>query len=435
MTLDLPTNRGEILNRIRADVQNELPDLNPFIRNSFLSAILVGLSGRMFDFSIQQQLLINELFMDTATGEFLERWGSYKDITRNPATQAEGPITVTGVVASSIPISSVLSSLGAEQYETQAAASIVAVSEPVNFITRISSTATVETTADHQFASGMNVTIVGADQTEYNGTFEILVTAANEFTYQVSGTPTTPATGTITADADLATVTVKSLGFGQAVNLESGASLSFSTPLAGIDNTAFVQFDGISGGTDIESDDDLRVRILDAYQNPIALFNVASIVATAKTVPGVTRVFVNEATPDPGQVTVFFTRDNDVDIIPSAGEVSDVKDALLEIKPAMMFEDDLIVEAPVPVNTNFVFSFLSPNTATMKDAITKSLEQFFREETQVGEPVRDFVYLGAIGNTVDLETGQKVEDFSLATPTGDIPVNIGEIAVLGSVSF
>jgi hypothetical protein len=43
------------------------------------------------------------------------------------------------------------------------------------------------------------VTIAGATQTEYNGTFTITVTGASTFTYPVAGTPATPATGTITA--------------------------------------------------------------------------------------------------------------------------------------------------------------------------------------------------------------------------------------------
>ena len=65
-------------------------------------------------------------------------------------------------------------------------------------ITRSGSTATV-TLASHGFATGDLVTIAGADQTEYNGTFTITVVTTNTFTYAVTGTPATPATGTITA--------------------------------------------------------------------------------------------------------------------------------------------------------------------------------------------------------------------------------------------
>jgi phage tail sheath protein FI len=70
----------------------------------------------------------------------------------------------------------------------------------VSGITRATSTATVTTASAHGFTTGQRVTIAGATQTEYNGTFTITVTGATTFTYTVTGTPATPATGTITAE-------------------------------------------------------------------------------------------------------------------------------------------------------------------------------------------------------------------------------------------
>lgn len=63
-------------------------------------------------------------------------------------------------------------------------------------ITRSGSTATVTHTA-HGMITGQEVLIAGANQIEYNGIFTITVTGVNSYTYTVSGTPTTPATGTI----------------------------------------------------------------------------------------------------------------------------------------------------------------------------------------------------------------------------------------------
>lgn len=65
-------------------------------------------------------------------------------------------------------------------------------------ITRSGSTATATTAANHNLFAGLWVDILGADQGEYNGSFEITGTPnPDEFTYEVEGTPTTPATGTI----------------------------------------------------------------------------------------------------------------------------------------------------------------------------------------------------------------------------------------------
>jgi len=65
-------------------------------------------------------------------------------------------------------------------------------------ITRSGSTATVTHTA-HNLQTNDYVAIDGADQFEYNGVKLITVTGPNSYTYTVSGTPATPATGTIRA--------------------------------------------------------------------------------------------------------------------------------------------------------------------------------------------------------------------------------------------
>lgn len=63
-------------------------------------------------------------------------------------------------------------------------------------ITRSGSTATATCTA-HGLTTGSKALIKGANQAEYNGLHIITNTGANTFTFKVSGTPTTPATGTI----------------------------------------------------------------------------------------------------------------------------------------------------------------------------------------------------------------------------------------------
>jgi hypothetical protein len=69
----------------------------------------------------------------------------------------------------------------------------------VTSITRSGSTATVTTTAPHGFPTDYWVLHAGAGQAEYNVVARITVTGASTYTFTVSGTPATPATGTITA--------------------------------------------------------------------------------------------------------------------------------------------------------------------------------------------------------------------------------------------
>jgi hypothetical protein len=65
-------------------------------------------------------------------------------------------------------------------------------------ITRSGTTATVSH-PNHGFASLYQVEISGADQTEYNGLKAVTVLDNDSYTYFVSGSPTTPATGDIRA--------------------------------------------------------------------------------------------------------------------------------------------------------------------------------------------------------------------------------------------
>lgn len=68
----------------------------------------------------------------------------------------------------------------------------------VSSITRVGSTATVTTASAHGDAVGQVVNLRGATQPEYNGDFAIgSVPTGTTFTITVSGTPATPATGTI----------------------------------------------------------------------------------------------------------------------------------------------------------------------------------------------------------------------------------------------
>lgn len=71
-------------------------------------------------------------------------------------------------------------------------------SQTVTSITRSGSTATVTKTG-HGYNDRQRIVHSGANETEYNIEAAITVVDANTYTYQVSGTPATPATGTITA--------------------------------------------------------------------------------------------------------------------------------------------------------------------------------------------------------------------------------------------
>jgi len=435
MSLNLPESRKEVKNRMEADIKSELPNFE-FLKNSVINAFTFSLSGAIYDLYRSINNFVDNLFLQTASDEFLDKFGFDWDLVRNPATQSSGNISIGGLSGSVIPGGTEYQSANGDTYRTQITTNISPIVLNVSTITRVGSIATVTTSSTHNLANNFSVTISGANESEYNGTFVVKeVTALNQFKYDIVGTPSSPATGTIIATYTLSSVDIRSVDFGQEVNLSNGAVLNIGTPIANVNDTATVQFDGISGGTDIESDDEFRARIQQVKGNYFGNFSANTIESKAKEVSGVTRVWVKEVTPALGQVTTYFVRDNDTDIIPSVGEVSTVKDKILEIKPANTADSDVIVSAPTPQISNFVFSAISPNTDSMKTSINASLQDFFSTQTNVSEDVKEIDYNSAIINTVDTETGEKLQSFTLSSPSGDIPISTGELAILGTVSF
>lgn len=75
----------------------------------------------------------------------------------------------------------------------------------VGGLTRVGQIATAVTALPHGYEMFDRVVIAGAVEVEYNGTYEVTVLSETSFLYTIAGTPATPATGTITAVADVAT--------------------------------------------------------------------------------------------------------------------------------------------------------------------------------------------------------------------------------------
>lgn len=514
MGVGTPDNAVQVEDRVKVDVQREAPDSDPFLRVSWLRSLIAGYSRRIFDFYQDLDRTEERVFPDTLDESGGAKWGEIYIGPENPETSSGGNAIATGSAGGEISIGETLTA-NSQEYTAVSSGTVSDNSINVLSITRTGTTATAITAGSHNLSSFVPVTISGAGESEYNLTdSDITVTGLDSFTYQVSGSPTSPATGTITAAYTSALIQVESSGFGDSTNLDADTPMKLGQPLANVDDTLYVDFGAVGGGADEESAEDYRDRRLDKIRNPVAHFNDADIIAKAKEVTGVTRVFVERAgteigtiavtsitrtgniamvvtgsahgfdsgqttsitgAAEPeynvtnariivedsvtfyyvvlgapsspatgtitaatsialGQVRVFFMRDNDANAIPTQSEVDDVKNELLTILPATTSVNDLIVSAPVAVPTDYTFTALTPNTATMRDAIDQNLDQFYEEQTTVGVDIDEDAYRAAIKNTVDPDTSDTVQSFELSEPVGDIVINSGQIGTKGAVT-
>lgn len=71
----------------------------------------------------------------------------------------------------------------------------------VDSITSNAGIATLTVTSNHGFEKHQVILVSGSSQSEYNGEFRVLSTTPTTLTYAITGTPVTPATGTITVKA------------------------------------------------------------------------------------------------------------------------------------------------------------------------------------------------------------------------------------------
>ena len=414
-------------------------------RRSFIGAMVTSFARAVHDFYVYAKRFFDfEIHPQTATGDWLYDgwWTAITELSRNPASAATGTIVITGTAGGIIDAGDELEA-NATTYTVNEAATIVAQSLTITSLTRSGTTAIVETSASpHNLATGMTVTIAGADQAAYNGAVVITATAANEFTYTVSGSPTTPATGTVTASATYANARVTADITGTDGNISSGATMTITAPNSGVDDEALVCFGGVSGGAEIEDKEAFRARLIEALAVDFGTFSASEIKIVAKQISGVTRVWVREATLNAsngvaeGQVEIYFTRDNDANIFPSAADVATVKAHIVSsIMPAHTAEEDVTVAAPTALPVDFTFTALSPDTPSMRAAVEAALVQFFDEGVDLGIDVTEDAYRCAIYAAYDLDRQAVIKSFALSTPSAGITVDTDELPTLGTVTW
>ena len=292
-TFNLPTSRKEVSDRINSDVKAQLPNSNPFLRVSCFGSLIWGFALRIYDVYQQILIMINQFFINTASGVYLERWGNTYGITRNPATAAIGSITFTGTNTTTIPAGTSLQSLTGIVYTIDVLATISTQTVNVDSMSRVGTTVTVNFTTAHNLASNIIIdSITGASPSDFNGTnFQITVTSPTQFQYTLTGT-VGAASGSIVAQWTTASANVTASSFGENTNADSGASLTLASPITGVNNTAYVQYTELSDGADVENDTSYRARVLYRIQFPFSFFNVGALTTQAKLVSGVTRVWV-----------------------------------------------------------------------------------------------------------------------------------------------
>ena len=239
----------------------------------------------------------------------------------------------------------------------------------------------------------------------------------------------TAAEGTITNGSATTTVTASTPGIDG--NAEAALVLTLVNPLSGIEPQAAVDGDGLTGGTDAETDSALRQRIYLHDSQPVMGGTAHDYVNWALQVAGVTRAWCFPQQRGDGSVDVTFVVDDDPDgPIPSASQVETVLTHLYPLRPVTA---DLLVYAPAPVAIDLTIA-LTPQTAAVQAAVAAELGDLLRREAQPEDGSGSgTILISHLREAISLASGET--DHVLTAPAADVTFNAGEIATLGVITW
>jgi uncharacterized phage protein gp47/JayE len=230
---------------------------------------------------------------------------------------------------------------------------------------------------------------------------------------------------TVTIRAGTAKVQVRAVDAGVAGNIGAGVRLRFISPVVGVSDTVMVLDPGISGGTDQESVERLRQRVIRSYRLVPDGGNGDDYVTWALEVPGVTRAWCRPHYMGLGTVGVFFMRDDDLDPIPDEQACATVKAYIERQRPVTA---ELYVLAPKPHGIDFDIR-LSPDDEATRTAVVENLSDLLEREGALGVTVLESHLRQAISGA----RGER--DHKLLQPVADVALQPNEIPVMGAVKW
>jgi uncharacterized phage protein gp47/JayE len=266
------------------------------------------------------------------------------------------------------------------------------------------------------FATG-TATVTGTTST--NGT----VIPAGTI-YRLDATTSYRVTTGQTIASNTATLPLTAVNAGSAANVPAGALLTLESPIAGVASTAAVAAD-IVDGIDEEGTDEVRDRFLLRLREPPEGGADQDYEAWALAVAGVTRAWVYPNELGLGTVVVRFVMDGETSIFPDSTAVAAVQAKLDAERPAT---DEPTAMAPVELAVDFTIS-VTPNTADVKAAVEAELADLFRRLAEPGAIVK----LSQVRTAIGIAEG--VTDYVLTAPSADVVPAIGELPVVGTVSW
>jgi len=260
----------------------------------------------------------------------------------------------------------------------------------------------------------------------FTGTPGTDIPAGTEVQLGDGTTYTTDALATIGSSPDEVTVNVTASEAGKAGEASAGATISLTSPIAGIDTDGTVDAGGLTGGTDIETIEDVFERLQERLATPPRGGGKGDFVEWALETPtvDVDKAWEYPKRNGPGTVGLAFTVDGGP--ISTSGDMDAVQAYVESKDPTFMRSLDMITLTPVALTLTIN---VEPNTAAVQAAIRAELQDLLDREA---EPEK-VLPLSHISEAISVADGE--EDHAITFPTGDIDPGPGGLFVYDAPSI
>lgn len=214
---------------------------------------------------------------------------------------------------------------------------------------------------------------------------------------------------------------------GSAGNVAAGETLSFQSPKSGVDSSATVI--EITGGTNVEIDDNLRERVLFRIQHPPMGGDADDYIEWTLRVPGVTRAWSYPNEMGVGTMTVRFLMDElraDNHGIPTEDDIDAVMLYLDTVRPVTV--KDLFVVAPIAQLYNLTITGLVTDNSATRARIEASIKKMEAKRQKPGQTM----YRAWVDQAVSDAVGEDHHELSFSSAVMPYP---SYMPVVGTINY
>jgi uncharacterized phage protein gp47/JayE len=274
-------------------------------------------------------------------------------------------------------------------------------------------------------STGRKLATQASGSADFAGAQGTLVPTATQLGYATGVAYRT--TAQITIGAAPSPAPIQAIDPGSAGNLNQGTPLALQTPVAGITNVTVVM---LQGGTDDETDDELRARILKRIREPPMGGSAYDYEQWALAVPGVTRAWCAPQEMGIGTASIRFMMDDlraANDSFPLPEDVDAVQTYVDSKRPVTVKQCYVLAPLKQPIEFNIIN--LNPDNEAVRGTIQTSIEAMLYQLAAPGQTIFAAWKYAAVMNAPG------VISFDMGSCADDVMPDSGHMAVLGDIYY